>query len=349
MSPSVVRVSSCVDLVNDGAVAMKALTKATIYEVAQRAGVSIATVSRALRDSELVTEQTRARVRAAADELHFTPSRLGRSLAEGRHAANGIIFPDLVGPYYAEVVLGYEATAAEVGSSVLILATHGRRDTVAAVQDLAGRVDGLAIILQTVADDVVERIAATGLPLVLIARPPIDGVDTVRTRNQRTAKALADHLLGHGHRRFVFMGDPAGSPDVAGRYAGVRHTRPVVVPCVLDLESGRQAARDVLADPPDAIICANDEVALGVHLAAEDAGLSVPRDVAVTGWDDILAARFAGLTTARQPMRELGATAARWLHERIQDPDRKPRRRVLDTEIVVRRSCGTHPPEVHQP
>src|SRR5690348_1599233 len=88
------------------AMAMKALSKATIYQVAQLAGVSIATVSRALRESDLVTEQTRERVRAAAKQLNFTPSRSARSLAEGRHAANGIVFPDLVGPYYAEVVLG---------------------------------------------------------------------------------------------------------------------------------------------------------------------------------------------------------------------------------------------------
>ncbi|HEY6594043.1 MAG TPA: LacI family DNA-binding transcriptional regulator, partial [Asanoa sp.] len=152
---------------------------ATIYEVARLAGVSIATVSRALRDSDLVTEETRARVKAAAEELRFTPNRSGRSLAEGRHAANGIVFHDLVGPYYGEVVLGYEETAADFGSSVLILATHGR-DAVAAVQALAGRVDGLAIMGSTVGDDVVAGIAATGLPLVLLAREPVDGVDTIR-------------------------------------------------------------------------------------------------------------------------------------------------------------------------
>jgi LacI family transcriptional regulator len=109
----------------------------------------------------------------------------------------------------------------------------------------------------------------------------------------------------------------------------------------------------VLGHPPDAVVCANDEIALGVHLAAEAAGLSIPGDVAVTGWDDLLAARFAGLTTVRQPMRELGATAARWLHgriaERTADPSKRTvavRRRVLDTQLVVRRSCGNHPPEV---
>jgi hypothetical protein len=135
--------------------AMKALSKATIYQVAQLAGVSIATVSRALRDSELVTPQTRERVQQAARELQFTPSRLGRSLAEGRHAANGIVFPELVGPYYAEVVLGYEVTAATFGSSTLILATRGRPDAAAAVRDLAARVDGLTVMGQSVGDDVV--------------------------------------------------------------------------------------------------------------------------------------------------------------------------------------------------
>jgi LacI family transcriptional regulator len=343
-------------------VAMKALSHtkaATIYQVAQRAGVSIATVSRALRDSDLVTEPTRERVRGAARDLHFTPNRLGRSLAEGRHAANGIVFPDLVGPYYAEVVLGYEAAAAELGSSVLILATHGRPDAPAAVRDLAARVDGLAVMGQTVGDDVVRSIAETGLPLVLLARPPVAGVDTIRTRNGRTAEALAAHLIAHGHRRFAFLGDPAGSPDVAGRYAGLR-TRlaaagldvPVPVPCGLDLDSGRAAADRLWRDRPDAVVCANDEIALGVHLAAEAAGLSVPGDVAVTGWDDLLAARFAHLSTVRQPMRELGATAAHWLHDRINERATgspgsavAARRRVLDTRLVVRRSCGTHPPD----
>ncbi|MCO8269681.1 LacI family transcriptional regulator [Actinoplanes sp. TRM 88003] len=332
---------------------MKALSKATIYQVAQLAGVSIATVSRALRDSELVTAETRERVQAAARQLNFTPSRPARSLAEGRHAANGIVFPDLVGPYYAEVVLGYEAAAAASGSSVLILATNGRRDAAAAVRDLAGRVDGLTVMGRTVDDEVVAGIAGTGLPVVLLARDPVDGVDTVRAGNTGTARALAEHLVGHGHRRLTFLGDPDDSPDVAGRYAGVRAGAKgarltLVRGKGLDLESGRRAAAPLLtADKPDAVICANDEVALGVLLAAADLGLRVPEDLAVTGWDDLLAARFAGLTTVRQPMRELGATAAHWLHKRITEENRTAaRRRVLATEVVIRGSCGAHE-EVH--
>jgi LacI family transcriptional regulator len=329
--------------------AMKALSKATIYEVAQAAGVSIATVSRALRGSELVTDQTRERVRAAAEALQFTPSRLGRSLAEGRHAANGIVFPELVGPYYAEVVLGYEAAAAGFGSSVLILATNGRPDAEAAVRDMASRVDGLTVMGQTVSDDVVRKLSATGLPMVLLAREPVAGVDTVRAQNRRTAEELVEHLLGHGHRDFVFLGDPDGAPDVQGRYAGVRAglARAGVGPAVLvrepglDLDSGRAAARK-LPPGPQAVICANDELALGVLLERPDA--------TVTGWDDLLAARFAGLTTVRQPMRELGATAARWLNRRITEGTTKAaaRRRILPTRLVVRSSCGTHSPEVYR-
>jgi LacI family transcriptional regulator len=330
--------------------AMKALSKATIYQVAQLAGVSIATVSRALRDSDLVTAQTRERVREAARQLRFTPSRLGRSLAEGRHAANGIVFPELVGPYYAEVVLGYEATAAGFGSSVLILATAGRPDPDTAVRELAGRVDGLTVMGQTVSDDVVRQLP---VPVVLLARDPVAGIDTVRAQNSRTARALVEHLLAHGHRRFTFLGDPDIAPDIRGRYDGVRAAldRAGAEPADLvplngfDLDAGRAAP--VAAGR--ALICANDEIALGVLLAAEQAGLRVPRDVAVTGWDDLLAARFAGLTTVRQPMRELGVTAARWLNRRItEDSPAAVRRRVLPTQLVVRGSCGTHSPEVHR-
>lgn len=336
--------------------AMKALSKATIYQVAQRAGVSIATVSRALRDSELVTPETRERVRAAAEELRFTPSRPARSLAEGRHAANGIVFPELVGPYYAEVVLGYEAAAAALGSSVLILATNGRRDPASAVRELAGRVDGLTVMGRTVDDEVVAGIASTGLPVVLLARDPVDGVDTVRAGNTNTARALAEHLLGHGHRAITFLGDPGTSPDVAGRFAGLKAALAcgqadltLVRGNGFDLDAGCAAAPGILASGPDAVVCANDEMALGVLLAAEEAGLRVPHDLAVTGWDDLLAARFAGLTTVRQPMRELGATAARWLDKRINESpsDRAAaRRRILATEVVIRRSCGMHE-EVH--
>jgi LacI family transcriptional regulator len=250
-------------------------------------------------------------------------------------------------------VLGYEEVVAELGRSVLILATNDRPNAAELVADLAGRVDGMVIMGRTVADSTVARIADTGLPLVLLARPPVGLVDTVTSDNTDSAGALTAHLLGHGHRRLTFLGDPDQSPDVAGRYDGFHAAlaegglEPAGPPvrCAFDVRSGYAAARDLLGrrgPRPEALVCANDELALGALRAAEDLGLRVPEDVALTGWDDIMAAHYARLTTVHQAMRELGATAARWLDERICGTAPGVRHEVLPTRLVIRASCGTH-------
>ncbi|GAA2107961.1 LacI family DNA-binding transcriptional regulator [Actinomadura alba] len=327
----------------------------TIYEVARRAGVSIATVSRALRDTGPVAPRTRAKVLAAVEELRFTPSRLGVSLAEGRHAANGIVFPDLSGPYYAEVVLGYEEVASELGRSVIILSARGRSNVRDQVKDLAGRVDGLVVFGHTVDDATVRELMAAGLPVVLLARAPIAGADLVASENIATAGVLTEHLLGHGYRDLTMLGASTGD-DIGERWAGVTRalsahglTAGPPVPCEFTVDGGLAAGRDLLRrrTRPEAVICADDQVALGMLLAAEELGLDVPGDLAVTGWDDIMAARHArpALSTVRQPMRELGARAARALDELITGARATTRHQTLATELVVRTSCGEHPPQ----
>ena len=159
----------------------------TIRDVARSAGVSIATVSRAMREPSIVSVETLRRVREAADQLDYTPSQLGRQLAERRHGANGIVFPDLSGPYYGEVVVGYEDVASELGRAVLILATHGRPAAREMITRLAGRCDGLVVLGHTVSDEVLLELAERGVPLVTVARPPVTGVDSVTAENHRTA------------------------------------------------------------------------------------------------------------------------------------------------------------------
>jgi LacI family transcriptional regulator len=326
---------------------------ATIYDVARLAGVSIATVSRVLRRSAPVQDQTRQRVEHAVDELGFVPSHLGVSLAERRHAANGMVFPDLSGPYFAEVVLGYEEVTSRLGRSVLILSTRELDDPEATVRELASRVDGLAVFDGTVGAAAVRAIVAGGLPVVLLARRDVEGADAVIAENRASAERLTEHLLGHGHRRLAFLGDPDQSSDVEQRWTGVgavlqRHGLPPAEPvlCSSGEASARAAASRLLAsaDRPDAIVCGNDERALAALLAAEDLGLTVPDDVAVTGWDDIMAARHArpALTTVRQPMRELGAWAARALDERIRGDRHTTVTEQLPTRLLVRHSCGHH-------
>ncbi|GAA4737135.1 LacI family DNA-binding transcriptional regulator [Nocardioides endophyticus] len=316
--------------------------RATIRDVAREAGVSIATVSRVMRDSEAVRPATRDKVRAAAAALEFVPSQLGRQLAERRHAANGIVFPDLSGPYYAEVVLGYESVAAELGRSVLILSTRGRDDADAAVQAMAERCDGLVILGRTVSDESVERLAARGANVVLVARPPVGGVDAVNAENRISAQALTQHLLDLGAHRLVFVGDPSTSPDVAERFAGVQEvSHDVELHHVDDLDetAGAHLVGDYLTRAlPDAFVCANDELALGMLGRLRAAGVDIPGRVKVTGWDDVMAARYAGLTTVRQPMRALGSTAARLLDELIVGTRSTPRHEVLPTQLVIRTS-----------
>lgn len=328
----------------------------TIRDVAREAGVSIATVSRVMHESDGVRDATRLRVLAAAAELEYTPSQLGRQLAERRHAANGIVFPDLSGPYYAEVVLGYEGVAAELRRSVLILSTHGRDDAESAVREMAGRCDGLVILGRTVSDAAVEHLAARGTKLVLVARPPIGSVDSVNAENHASARSLTEHLLSEGVRNLRFVGDPGASPDVAERWAGVRAafqrsgvdgTPALVTVDELDEASGAAVAAGALAanDLPDAFVCANDELALGLLARLKQDNVDVPGTVMVTGWDDVMAARYAGLTTVRQPMRELGATAARLLDELIVDERTEPRHELLQTELVIRSSSSSSPKE----
>jgi LacI family transcriptional regulator len=330
----------------------------TIRDVAHRAGVSIATVSRALRQAEGVTAETRARVTRAAADLEYVPSQLGRQLAQGRHAANGIVFPDLSGPYYAEVVLGYESVAAELDRSVLILSTHGRTDAGALVTGLAGRCDGLVILGRTVDDDVVHRLARRGTPVVLVARTPVADADSVNAETAAAASMLGEHLVAVGARTICFVGDLDASSEVAERYAGIKRAadrggatvslRPVPA---LSEAAGAQAAKEVLdgrrtpagSGLPDAFACANDELALGLVFGLRQAGVRVPDDTLVSGWDDVMAARYAGLTTVRQPMRELGVRAARLLDERISHTRDEPVHEVLATELIVRQTTSQTP------
>ena len=319
---------------------------ATIYDVARLAGVSPATVSRVMRHSAPVSTGTRGRVTEAMSELGFVPSRLGVSLAEGRHVANGIVFPSLSGPYFAEVVLGYEEEAGALERPVILVSTRGRTAASARVFDLASRVDGLVVLGRTVTDDVVAEVVGNGLPVVTLARRPVEGADSVNADNSGSAQALGRHLLEHGHRRVVRVGDPVGSPDVAARWAGLDAVLDGddvtdLVSDGFDVEAGRRAGRQLLAGAlPDVIVASNDELALGVLDAAAEVGVRVPRDLAVTGWDDVMASRWAGLTTVRQPMRELGATAARLLEGRIGGAPVGPRTSTLPTELVTRTSCG---------
>jgi LacI family transcriptional regulator len=324
----------------------------TVRKVADHAGVSIATVSRVTRRPDLVASETRERVERAISELGYRPSHFGQALVDRRHSAIGVVFPGLSGPYYYDVIQGFEAEAIAARLSVLILGTHHVRND-EQVLDMATRVDGIAILGGTAKGETIRALVHHGMPLALLAQHPVDEVPAVRVDNVTAMEDLTGHLLdAHDLRSITFLGDPSNSPDLTERWNGfiaahrARGRTPPAGPVKsgLDQPSGLRAVANLLAspDPPRAIVCANDEIALGAYAAAAAAGVRIPDDLALTGFDDIPMAGLLspGLTTVAQPMRELGARVARLLLAQIRgDPPSAPDT-ILPTRLLIRGSCG---------
>jgi LacI family transcriptional regulator len=329
----------------------------TLHEVAQSAGVSIATVSRVVRGGTGVSDALRHRVQEAIDALGYRPSHFGRALVNRRHGALGIVFPGLYGPYYSEVIHGIESVAIEHRTAVLILGTHLLDGASEHVYSLAGRTDGLAILGGSLPPDQLAGLATIGMPIVLMAQHQSHGLPTVRVDNHGSMHALTRHLLhDHGLRELVFIGSTDNSPDVDDRWRGfiaahddlgLPHPEPPVS-TGLEVQYGHQAGLDVLsrANRPDGIVCANDELALGVLSAARSLGVDVPDAIAVTGYDDMPLAALShpSLTTVRQPARELGARTAAMLIERIAADAIGDDVVELATVPIYRGSCGCASP-----
>ncbi|GAA1588717.1 MULTISPECIES: LacI family DNA-binding transcriptional regulator [Kribbella] len=330
---------------------------ATIYDVAARAKLSIATVSRVLQGTGPVSAKARARVDQAAQELNYVPLRAARSLAVQRHEAHGLVLPDLAGPFYADWLMGYERWAGEHGQSVVITVMHGNPDPRRSVRDLASRVDGIVVHGNALDLATIQDLRGARVPVVLVAHAPVAGCDSVRSESAGSAEQLTTRLLDHGRTNLLFVGDPDGSYDVSERYVGfakalrnrgLEAPAPARVP--LTEVGGRQFAETVLQaiksgrGRPDGLVCANDELALAAMTTLTSHGVGVPDDIVVTGWDDVMAARYVspGLTTVRQPMAELGRTAAERLHERVTGVRTRARNDVLATQLVLRDSCGTN-------
>jgi LacI family transcriptional regulator len=336
--------------------------RSTIYQVAQRSGVSTATVSRVMADGKGFSAATRDRVLAIAAELGWVPSGPARGLASRRSGIVGLLFPDLgrsgeaeeESPLYVDqVIRGAERAATAVGDAVLIAATQSESGRQLAFS-VAGKVDGLVVMARSLSDEDIMAISRS-LPVVVLANGDTSGgLDFVGADNPGGAREITTHLIRqHGYTDIAFLGGPLESPDSQDRFTGFRQAmrdaglrvpaKPAAVGGFTEA-GGQQAVRAMLAAgrTPRAIVCGNDEMAIGALIALRAARLRVPADVAVTGFDDIVATRHVrpALTTVRQPMRELGERSVRVLLDRIADHTRPPDSVILPTELVIRGSCG---------
>ena len=348
--------------------------KPSVYEVARHAGVSTATVSRVLAGHERVLPATRDKVLNAVTELGYVPSGAARDLAARRTGVLGLCFPDLdqdegdAAYWYDEVIRGMERAARRSGYAVLIAASHHPDDS-GLVLSIAGRCDGLVVLARTAPMAMIEHVA-TRIPVVLLATgegPAPDGgatdgrargrpdqaIDSLAVANETGAYQVTSHLADvHGYRDVGFIAGPPDSPDSARRVDGFRRAtagldRAVVHHGDFTTAGGRRAAERIIATGrvPRAVVCANDQMAIGAMAALQQAGLSVPGDVAVTGFDGIQLGRHLrpSLTTVVQPMAALGDTAVAMLSDRIGGAELPPRTVELPVRLELRGSCGCPP------
>jgi LacI family transcriptional regulator len=335
----------------------------TIYDVARVAGVSTATVSRVLRDSGLVHPDTRQRVLAVIETLGFVPDASARGLTRRRKDIVGFVGLDRGADEIdiertSELFVDQIVHAAESvlrGSEWSLLLTFGSRGEQfdKRVRSLAGKVDGLLIAEEVMAAPELRALACR-IPVVLIAgRRDQADLDVVCADNAGGMTALAAHLIGqHRYRRLCFVSGPKDAPDAAERQAAfeqaVLTSRDGVIDQVISGDfsetSGVAAARILLErrSMPDAVVCANDQMAIGVLRELQRSGIAVPSDVALTGFDDLSPSRIVDppLTTVSQPLHDLGTRATHRLLARIDDPGLPPRTEVLPTQAVLRDSCG---------
>ena len=344
----------------------------TLYDVARRAGVSIATVSRVVHGQDRVREATRIRVQQAIEELGYVPDGAGQSLSRRRKDIIGMmcVERDRAGQhdietecllYYNEVQRGVQERIR--GSQWLLLSTFTQADGtgkpgLSRLDPLSGKVDGILVGEGFAASGRIQRLAAR-LPVVVIAGTlGAQAADVVATDSFSGAAALITHLIAaHGRRRLFHVGGPPDSPDAIQRRLALNHVLRGHPHCrligsvqgIFSIASGEQAGEELIARHrtaiPDAVVCANDQMAIGVLRTLAAAGVRVPEEVAVTGFDDLYPARLAEppLSTVRQPMRQLGERACARLLDRIAHPGLSPAVQMLPTELVLRSSCGCPP------
>ncbi len=320
------------------------MARPTMDDVAAHAGVSRALVSLVMRGSPKVSAARRDAVLAAAEELGYSPHAMARSLASRTSHVLGVMVSDLHNPFWAEVVEGLDATARAAGFE-LVLTTGGRSPTRerAALASLSSfRPAGIALLGPVVPAQAITA-AAGETPLVLVSRSSrLSTVDTVND-DGRTGSAMAvDHLVALGHKDIVHI-DGGGGSQAAPRRTGYRlaMTRHGLTPRVVRgeyTEAAGAAAIRGLTTPFTAVIAANDLNAVGVLSALADAGLRVPADVSVVGYDNtwLAALRHINLTTIDQPRHEMGRLAANALVTRVRDGRGEPVRHLLRPTLVTR-------------
>jgi LacI family transcriptional regulator len=327
----------------------------TIKDVARQANVSVATVSRVLNGHTNVTAETRENVLNVAAQMRFIPSGAARSLIMRRTHTVGALLPDLHGEYFSELIRGIDLAARARGLHLLVSSSHGdAAEAAAALRAMNGRVDGLLVMSPHANADFLWGNVPDALPTVLMNTQVAGGKhSSFEVDNYGGAYAMVQHLAGLGHQRIAFIAGPESNFEAQERLRGYRSALSSLVPDSVETvlqgdftqESGWRAGNQLVAltERPSAVFASNDMMAIGCMSALSDAGLQIPQDISLAGFDDIPTSRYISpsLTSVRARITELGALALERLASCIEEPARiTAQRQTLRTDLMLRASTA---------
>ncbi len=313
--------------------------------------MSVATVSRTLNGFETVAQSTRDRVLQAAGELDYVPHSGARALSTRRTDTIGVLLPDLHGEFFSELIRGIDLAARARGLHLLLSSSHGDlAEASAALRSMRSRVDSVIVMMPNAGEQPLARSGDARLPMVLIGSPgAAGGKASFIIDNFAGALAITEHLASSARRRIAFVTGPSDNFEASERLRGYRAAvqRFGATEWILDgdfsEESGRRAAEQLVRGyRPDAIFCANDMMAVGCLEALREAGIAVPDDVALAGFDDIPIARYVNppLTTAAVPIAEIGRQALECCADAIAGLETEGQR-SFQPRLVVRASSSS--------
>lgn len=333
--------------------------KHTLESVAELSGVSRSTVSRVINDQPGVKEEVRRRVLEVIEQTGYQPNQAARTLASSRSGFIGLVIPHAVSrvfgdPYFPRLIQGISQACNRSGLSMTLFIFHSEDEEAALSPRLlnAGFLDGLIIASSQFDDPLMPQLIENQVPLVVIGRqdrfPQASFVDVDNTNG---AFAATSHLLRLGRQRVATITGPQNMVAGVDRFLGYRNALaqrgPAYDPALVvegdySEESGYVAMKRLLPARPDALFAASDMMAIGAIRAIEEAGLTIPHDIAIVGFDDILPADTIRppLTTVRQPVLRSGVAAVDVLLDVIENGLTPPRHVLLDTQLVIRESCG---------
>jgi len=329
-----------------------------ITEIARRAGVSTATVSRALNNNGPVREEIRQKILQIARELNYKPNPIARSLSRKKTDTIGVILPELVDEFFMEIIRGIDETAYRANRYVMLSSFHSQRNIVETLLEFmgSGRVDGVILMAPEMQSELSSLLTKSKKPVVLLnVSKTIEDSVCFNIDNYQGAFSITKHLIDHGYQRIGMILGPEGNCDAEERFRGfsdalTKHNLPVenslIVQGDFAAKSGYYGFGRLMNQDqkPDAIFAANDMMAVGCFEAAKSSNINIPENVAIVGFDDIYLGRLLSpqLTTVHVPISELGSKAIRYLLRMINGEvdSNQPHHEELSTGLVIGGSCG---------